>query len=518
MPFAERSAPLLSAPPGVRASGAPMPYAPVGTAPEAPADPKRWLVLVAFALNAGANAFLFMDYVTQTDATKEIFGFCNQTAASGCGEAGGGFVASTYSYSLLAVVPSAILVMMYIDRFNYAVSLLGISCNCSGAWLRWYSTSVAADGFLYRGRGLALVSSVLVGFAAAVCVVSYSSISVRWFPPSERTFATSCAVQSNYLGWACGAVIFPYAVGTASDLLDVLFYQACVLTVFFLVFAAVYRDRKPATGHQPQHSSFTAEVRTLCHSRQYVLQCMCYAVLAGVSFAIPSFQTTAFKSMNLTAKDAAWTNFSFIFAGVSTGMIIGRLCTSPAYFSRALKLMFLGTSLSLGGLIAMSWCQDLVSHAVLYFLLIVLMGLCGATSLGFIGIALSAVVETVHPVSSEVSGGAVEWWVQIWGFVLAEAGGVADSAYAFQICAVATWLVTMLMLTSYRQEFNKTGQGGNSVTGVDRGSSDGGGGGGGAYTAVQMTGPGHSANAIGDVPAGRGADEATTLPLLSAPV
>eukprot|EP01048_Picozoa_sp_COSAG05_P014616 COSAG05_NODE_1674_length_4299_cov_4.620952_5_plen_126_part_00 len=85
---------------------------------------------------------------------------------------------------------------------------------------------------------------------------------------------------------------------------------------------------------------------------------------------------------------------------------------------------------------------------------------CGATSLGFIGIALSAVVETTHPVSSELSGGTVERWVQIWGFVLSEAGGsFADGQYAFPICGAATWLVTLLMFTGYRQEFNKSHRG-----------------------------------------------------------
>ena len=433
---------------------------------------------MAFALNSGANAFLFMDFATTPDATKQLFGFCSSSdgdsdgskvGRGSCEDAGGPFVQSTYSASLLAVVPSAIFVMIYIDRFNYVVSTMGISCNCTGAWLRWYSASVAAAGSHSLGRWLAIGSSALVGFAAAVCIVSYSSISVRWFPKHERTFATTCAVQSNYLGWAFGAVIFPYAIETTHDLLDVLFYQACVFTLFFLLYAALYRDNPTlhAAQHGSQHGSFALEVRTLYSSKQYVLQCMCYAVLAGVSFAIPSFQTTAFQKLDLTARDAAWTNFSFIFAGVSTGMLIGRLCTSPAYFSRTLKMMFLGTSLSLAGLIAMSWCQGLVPHRVFYGGLIFLMLACGATSLGFIGIALSAVVETTHPVSPELSGGTVEWWVQIWGFVLSEAGGsLADGQYAFPICGAATWLVTFLMFTGYRQEFNNS-------QGLDRGGGDG---------------------------------------------
>jgi hypothetical protein len=47
----------------------------------------------------------------------------------------------------------------------------------------------------------------------------------------------------------------------------------------------------------------------------------------------------------------------------------------------------------------------------------------GASSLGFIGIALAAVIETTHPVSSEYSGGMVEWWLQIVGAILSQVRG-----------------------------------------------------------------------------------------------
>ena len=63
-----------------------MPYAPVGTREgsagtltQAPPPHTRWFILVAFALNSGANAFLFMDFATTPDATKQLFGFCSSS-------------------------------------------------------------------------------------------------------------------------------------------------------------------------------------------------------------------------------------------------------------------------------------------------------------------------------------------------------------------------------------------------------------------------------------------------------
>ena len=329
---------------------------------------RRWIIMAVFALNCGSNCFMWMDFVAIPESTKQIFGYCadndgqdrtgllsdpgsgsanNGEMASDkeerhhrnecvlVGDTGTTFVGTTYSASLYAVVPAAILVMIYLDSHNFLVSTGGMACNCGGAWMRWCAVTVATSGSPELGRWCAILSSVLLGFAAAVIICSYSSISARWFPPHERTFATSVAVQSNYLGWCIGAVAFPYMQDR--DLSVLLLYQAAMCSVFFLLFVAVYRDNRHSSekpGVTPENltkallqspglsgeqeaagSNFLEQVRALCANKQYMLQCMCYSALAGVSFAVPAFQTSAFALMRLTEQDAAWTNFAFILSG-----------------------------------------------------------------------------------------------------------------------------------------------------------------------------------------------------------
>jgi hypothetical protein len=217
---------------------------------------RRYLVLLAFALNAGSNCFMFMDYNSVPAITKVLYGLCHDdpmaVALGGDGDVGGvgasasgssswttgstgpmvspdggdgdgdrcsggggddcgnSFVGWTYSASLLAVMPAAVPVMAYLGRYNYLVSAVGMACNCAGAWLRYVSAEVAHAGSTDAGQALAILSSVLVGCGAAVIVCSYSAIPARHFPPHERTMATTVAVQANYSGWLVGALLFPY--------------------------------------------------------------------------------------------------------------------------------------------------------------------------------------------------------------------------------------------------------------------------------------------------------------------
>ena len=204
--------------------------------------------------------------------------------------------------------------------------------------------------------------------------------------------------------------------------------------------------------------------------------------MAGVSFAIPAFQTTAFHTIGLTDKQSAGTNFAFIFCkprghcwhlgcilprvpamvvrtgGGVAGLVAGKKCRDPALYSPVLKTMFVGASVGLGAVVATSAVQEQLSPGLLYALLVALMVLCGTMTLGFIGVALSAVVETTHPCSPELSGGMVEFFVQLLGAGFTD-GGMLLGSQAFTLCAAAIWLTTALMLTAYRQEFRRSGRG-----------------------------------------------------------
>ena len=136
-------------------------------------------------------------------------------------------------------------------------------------------------------------------------------------------------VQSNYAGWALGAMVFPYSVSSAHDLIDLQFLQAVGVSAAFGLYLAVYGRKRRGTEiagraasvclavfvclsvsltlclcacaseclcdactfvPQPQsdtaghaeHPGFTDGMKMLARSRQYVLQCLCYSCACSV--------------------------------------------------------------------------------------------------------------------------------------------------------------------------------------------------------------------------------------------
>merc|ERR1719464_722117 len=93
------------------------------------------------------------------------------------------------------------------------------------------------------GRSIAILSSVFIGFGAAVVISSYSLISARWFPSHERTYATTLPVMANYAGWCLGCVVIPYTIVTVEDMRNVQFYQGFVCTAIYVAHILLHREK-----------------------------------------------------------------------------------------------------------------------------------------------------------------------------------------------------------------------------------------------------------------------------------
>merc|ERR1711907_721636 len=109
---------------------------------------------------------------------------------------------------------------------------------------------------------------------------------------------------------------------TTTDMLTTLqLYQAIFLSLAWAAVVAFHRERPDnsvdhvETNH---HASIVSELRTLFSDPQFCLQCFCYSMLAGVSFSIPGFGTSALEDLELSDRKASWVNFAFVFSGVVT--------------------------------------------------------------------------------------------------------------------------------------------------------------------------------------------------------
>ena len=88
-----------------------------------------------------------------------------------------------------------------------------------------------------------------------------------------------------------------------------------------------------------------------------------------------------------------------------------------------------------------------VPEHILYPSLVVLMAITGASTIGFIGPALSLAVELGSPVSEVYSVGGVEWFIQGVGGALSTISAMCN--IGFLVCVVLQWTATAMLAVVY---------------------------------------------------------------------
>jgi hypothetical protein len=206
----------------------------------------RWWVLLAFSLNNGANALLWICFASIVDATSALF------AVSPA------YVNGLSLAFLLLFLPGTVLTSFLVERYGLRTTLIvGSALDCAGAWLRYGGALVAPAS---RPAGFALLTlGQCVAALAQPCFTNLPArLSADWFPASQRDVATVVASLSNALGVAAGSVVPTLAVAAAGDLAPFLLWQAVACTAFLAGTAAAVRSDRPPT---PPSAAAAARLR-----------------------------------------------------------------------------------------------------------------------------------------------------------------------------------------------------------------------------------------------------------------
>ena len=409
---------------------------------------QSYLVLLSFGWFTFWNSWQFMDFASVSTLGKQIFHTDDQG------------LNWLYSASLVAVVVCSIPFIYLLEQHDstgsWSVMAIGVGCNVCGGWLRWLS--VANESY-----GIALCSSIFLGFAGAAVIVSIVPLAEHNFPKETRTLATTIAVQMNYLGWCLSSVVLPSNSNTKIELQSMLWIQAILISVSIVLFSLFHRPRpfccagesssagagesstllpsdKPSTtsSHDTIASTGTAstsshgiqhhwnQMMTLFSNRSFMIQCICFSTLGGISFALPAVQDELFLEVGLAQNLTKWTNLAFLATGVISGLILGTIFHSKniqpsnPYSMLTIQILFIVCTVSLSSLAVLASCADALSSNVVFGFALVLMSISGACSLGFVGIALPQAVAVARPVSEVYSASLVEWLLQIWGVIFAQ--------------------------------------------------------------------------------------------------
>lgn len=380
------------------------------------ASPKSWKTGIPALLTFGWltfwNSWQFMDFASVSVLGKQIFH---------CDDQGLNWL---YSASLIAVVVSSIPAIYFMEQHgstgNWSVMAFGTVANVCGGWLRWLSV-------VQESYSIALLSSIFLGFAGAAVIVSIVPLTKHNFPKEYRTLATTVAVQLNYLGWCLSSVVVPANSNTQEELGAMLWSQVILISLSLLLFPLFHRPRPTgscgcftsstttdastkkaivsssllpdatttleASHINVEFSHHIGQMVALCSNRAFVVQCICFSALGGISFAVPAVQDELFLEVGLTQEMTKWTNLAFLSTGVITGLTLGtvfhqkEIQPTDYYSMFTIRILFGLCTISLSGLAVLASFASDVSNGVVFVVACILMSVSGGCSLGFVGIA-----------------------------------------------------------------------------------------------------------------------------------
>jgi len=174
------------------------------------------------------------------------------------------------------------------------------------------------------------------------------------------------------------------------------------------------------------------------------VQLVAYGLLGGIGYSIP---TTMLFLLDGRAQVAAAVNAAFIAMGVLTGMLLGYYCKDTNTFGVTLKscAVVCAAALSLWSL--QVHFDMLNSGAASVVVLILLSAAAGASSLGFIGIAIESLAAS-YRVKPACICWAVESLILIFAAIFASR---AASSSGLWLMPAAAAVCMLLLLCFYQQ-------------------------------------------------------------------
>lgn len=282
--------------------------------------------------------------------------------------------------------------------------------------------------------------SILNGISGVTICAAPSLLSSQWFPPSERTTATSINQAFNMLGNGLAMVVGPALVHTGKNLTDNnLFHPfgntseevkqareeidtymqidagvAVGLFILFCIYFPSAPPHPPAPSSAIQRTQFREGIMNLLTNRDAILVCFSYSISQGVMGAWLSVMVNNFSPLGISDKTIGYIGLTSVLSQCLLSLAFGYLTDRLKHYMK-ITIILLLTIATAGFVWLMFICLKIGPHTlpVIYAAVII------ATSLNFSCIPLffELCVEIAYPVNEGLVGAFLTIFYNLIGII-----------------------------------------------------------------------------------------------------
>ena len=170
--------------------------------------------------------------------------------------------------------------MWFLDRFGLRISML------SGSWIlavgmgiRCFVPSQPGSKWIF----LIHLGHIMIGIVGPLAMISPPRLSSVWFPPKQRTFATSIMVVAQSMGTALAFIIIPYLTQHYS--IHTMLYVQAELGIFSALLATIYFPPHPPTppsqSATTERTKFLSSLKDLMCNRAFLVLAVSGGLITG---------------------------------------------------------------------------------------------------------------------------------------------------------------------------------------------------------------------------------------------
>lgn len=267
----------------------------------------RWVVLAAFMAVNLTIQVLWISYAPVTTAASAYYGV---------GDVGVGALAMTF---MIVYLPLSIPASYLIDRRGLRIA--------SGFGALLAGVAGVARGLAGDSYGLVLAATVGAAIAQPFLLNAWTTVSVRWFPRSQRATAVGLVTLANLVGAGIGMALTPVLAGSMTLAAIQLVYGAAAL-IAGLAFVLVVRDRPPSPPEEDAAQDRALVLDGLRHAvrvRPFLVFLALVFVGMGVFNGVSTWVAEILRPRGFSSTDAGTMGALLLLGGVLGAVVLAAM-------------------------------------------------------------------------------------------------------------------------------------------------------------------------------------------------